>query len=145
MTGASYKQLSPRALQLLRDAVASATITHVARELKISRPAVSLLLKGTYKGNADAMEGRILGRFGAGYVACPHLGSPIAVAECQSWRKRPMPTSNPDALRHWAACQKCPIGAGIAKMVRQGWKPTEPLPAQPAPAALDAKPGGDAS
>lgn len=149
MSGPVFTQLSAQALQLLRDAVARATISHAARELGISRPAVSLLLKGAYKGNAGRMEARILARFGDGYVHCPHLQAPIAVPDCRVWRTRPMPTSSPDALRHWTACRKCPVGAGINAMIRQGRQPAAPAPdataANPALAPAVDRSGGDAS
>lgn len=143
MNASVFTALSPQALQLLRDAVSRSTISGAARELGIARPSVSLLLKGTYKGNAGRMEARIVARFGDGYVACPHLQAPIAVPDCRAWRTRPMPTSNPDALRHWTACRKCPVGAGINAMIRQGKQPAAPVPpAQEAPPPVA---DGDAS
>ena len=40
-------------------------------------------------------------------ILCPHLGEVITKEACNTFRNRPMPTSSPQPLRHWCACQEC--------------------------------------
>ncbi len=85
----------------------------VADVLGVSRTAVSLYLTGKLEANGgrvDRFERRAVERF-CDRVLCPHLGSDISRANCQSNCERAIPTSDPAALRHWAACQRCSLNA----------------------------------
>ena len=42
-------------------------------------------------------------------VLCPHLRRGIGAEECRSFAAAPMSTSNPEKLRHWEACRRCPL------------------------------------
>lgn len=93
---------------LLRDAVARhGSISAVARIIGYKRPSVSLYLAGRYPADPSRIEAAILAKL-AGRVACPHLGRDIAGDDCRGFALRPMPMSDPRALRHWRACQGCP-------------------------------------
>lgn len=95
-----------RAMGLLRAEVARTAISAAARRLGYSRPAVSMVLAGTYAGRPDALLERVLDELGA--HTCPHLGAEIARRACGDHHSRPMPTGSRSAFRHWQACQQCP-------------------------------------
>lgn len=97
---------SPEWLSLLRAAVAATSQAQVGRDLGYSGSAVNQVLQGTYKGSTARIEAAVLDRYGR--LHCPHLGQDLAGVTCQAYRTRPMPTSDPRALRHWAACRRCP-------------------------------------
>lgn len=92
---------------LLRQAVKKRGLRTVGRELGYSATALSQALNGRYSASTDRLEARVLEELGQ--VDCPHLGTSIPRAECETAAIRPTPTSNPQALRHWAACQACPL------------------------------------
>lgn len=77
----------------------------VARELGYSATTISLVRRGKYPGSMDRIAARVMDLLGD--VACPFLGEAIAAAECRRIHSAPVPTSNPKALRHWAACLTC--------------------------------------
>lgn len=97
-----------RAMALLRAAVARSSVAAVARRLGYSRPAVTMVLGGTYAGRPDTLLARALDRLTA--RRCPHLGTEIPSLECAQHRSRPMPTGSRSAFRHWQACRACPHG-----------------------------------
>lgn len=89
---------------ILEQAAAGSSRAQVARELGVSRTAVSLLLAGKYPGSTDRMAARVMERYGR--VSCPYLEREVTPAECQHHAGE-MPTASPDALRHWRVCQGC--------------------------------------
>lgn len=92
-------------LTLLRRAVDEAgSRAAVARELGVSRTAVSLLLSGAYPGDPARMAARVMNRYAR--VDCPHTGHPVTPEHCRRLAG-PVPTSSPAALRQWRACQTC--------------------------------------
>lgn len=95
---------SPNWQELLHKAVKATNCAEVARELGVSRTAVSLLINGKYAGDTRRMAERILNRFGR--TLCPCTGRRMSVAECRQTAAT-MPTSSPGALRLWRACQQC--------------------------------------
>jgi len=104
----------PEWIAILKQEVAKPgrTITSIAAEIDMSRPALSMLLSGSYPARLDKISrrysGTVLG-LSRGQVACPHLRRGITQAECQRHAGAPMSTSNPDKLRQWRACQRCPL------------------------------------
>lgn len=97
----------PEYLRLLRAEVAKrGSIGKAATAAGISRASASTLLAGKYPAGSTAeMERRIMTALGQ--VECPHLGATIGRRACADLAGRPCPTSSPDALRHWRACQRC--------------------------------------
>lgn len=89
---------------ILAQAVSTSSRAQVARDLGVSRTAVSLILAGKYPGQTNRMAARIMDRYGR--VACPYLEREVTPAECARYG-REIPTASPDALRHWRACQGC--------------------------------------
>jgi DNA-binding transcriptional regulator YdaS (Cro superfamily) len=104
--------LSAEAMDLLRRAVAAeGSQARAAKRVGISAAAVSLLLKGEYGADTTKMERKIRGALDQ--VTCPHLRQVITGPECIRHRTRNIPTHDPRELRHWNACQSCPIGARL--------------------------------
>jgi hypothetical protein len=103
----------PNWLDLLRARVNElGTIQAVARELDYSRAAISLALSGKYPGSVTHLEATVIAAYGT--CGCPHLRRTITAIECRKYRCRPIPQSRPEELRHWTACQSCPIGRRMA-------------------------------
>lgn len=95
-------------MRILREQTDKTSISDVARQIGYSRPTVSLVLSGDYKGGTGKIAAAVIAKF-TNHVQCPFLGYAIEQAECGDHQSRPMPTSDPHALRHWHACQDgCP-------------------------------------
>lgn len=99
-----------RALDLLRAEAGRTSIAAAARRIGYSRPAVSMVLAGTYPGRMDRVAVRVLARLDT--VACPADGTVLTAAACREIHGRPMPTSSPRALRRWRECRGCPAAPG---------------------------------
>lgn len=95
-------------IELLRGEVARTSKTHAAARIGVSRTAVSLALSGKYPAATDRLEAKVMAVLGR--VACPFLETEIESQACRHYRERPVPTSNPLALRHWRVCQQCNVG-----------------------------------
>lgn len=92
-------------LALLTEAVQGSNKTAVARELGVSRTAVSLLVAGKYCGRTERMAARVMARYSS--VDCPHQGKPVNPDTCRKYCGQ-APSSSPAALRQWRACRACP-------------------------------------
>ena len=104
----------PEWLALLRaEQARGKTISQIARETGMARPSVSMLLSGTYPAQSLDLVGRKHGarivRLYRDEVLCPHLRRGIGVEDCRAFAQAPMSTSNPEKLRHWRACRRCPL------------------------------------
>lgn len=80
-----------------------------ATALGVSRTAVSLYLAGKLGaagGRVDRLEARILAMW-SNRLICPHLARDMSAKTCTANRTRPMPTSDPAALKLWIACKSC--------------------------------------
>lgn len=98
----------PEWLTILCQKCQESTIADVARQIGYSRTAVSLALSGKYEGGTGNIEAAVMGAF-TGTVHCPYLGCDITQAACGDHQSQFMPTSDPNALRHWMACRSgCP-------------------------------------
>ena len=95
-------------LRILREECRKTSITDVARQLGYKRPTISLVLSGNYHGGTAKIAAKVIVTF-TDFVQCPHLGCDIPQGACRDHQSRPMPTSDPEALRHWMACRSgCP-------------------------------------
>lgn len=94
----------PEWMHLLDRAVATTSVTDVARRLGVARSSLSLLVNGKYPGGTDNMAARVMDLLAE---PCPVYGGPRTSEACASRRAEPMPTSNPFALRQWRVCQLC--------------------------------------
>ncbi|MCH2165937.1 MAG: helix-turn-helix transcriptional regulator [Marinovum sp.] len=101
-------QTEERWLTILRKECDVSSISDVARKIGYSRPAISLVLSGRYKGGTSRIAAKVIAAF-TDFVPCPHLACDISQSDCEAHQSRPQPTSDPDALRHWIACRNgCP-------------------------------------
>lgn len=104
----------PEWLQLLREEQAKGkSISQIAREVGMARPSVSMLLAGTYPAQKlDLVTQKHGARVVQVYrdrVLCSHLQRSISNEDCKGFAAAPMSTSNPEKLKQWAACRKCPL------------------------------------
>jgi DNA-binding transcriptional regulator YdaS (Cro superfamily) len=95
------------ALELLRAKCTETSCTKVAEDIGYSRTAVSLLVNGRYPGSPERLLAAVVRVYGN--IACPFLSIEIPPKECREHAFRPCPTHNPMLMRHWQACQTCPI------------------------------------
>lgn len=99
--------MTPEARALFDRALGEHGAVEVARRLGYrNHTIVSLIAAGKYQANTDRFGAKVLAAFGV--VRCPHLGSEIPRADCAGHALRSVPTSSPEKLRHWVACQACP-------------------------------------
>lgn len=104
------KLAAQRWFQVLQSEVKKTSISDVARQLGYSRPAISLVLSGKYDGGTKLIAAKVIAAF-TELVQCPYLDCDLPQAKCGDYQSRPMPTSDPQALRHWVACRSgCPNG-----------------------------------
>lgn len=104
----------PEWITLLREQQAKGkSVSQIARETGMKRPSLSMLLNGTYPAQSLDLVTRKHGarvvQLYRDQVLCPHLHRGIGAEECQSFATAPMSTSNPEKLRHWEACRRCPL------------------------------------
>lgn len=88
--------------------VAETSITVVAGKLGYARTSISLLYHGKYPGTGNKIKAKLVEIF-AGQITCPHLRENITPERCEALRTAPMPTNTPAELKHWTACQSCPL------------------------------------
>lgn len=97
-------------LDLLRQAVAASSMTAVADKLIVSRTAISLVLAGKYPAKTDKIAAKVLDTY-ARHI-CTHTGIEITHAQCRATATANTPTSSPQAMRQWRACQSCEFKQG---------------------------------
>lgn len=89
------------------------SVSQIARECGMARPSVSMLIGGTYPAQsldlATRKHGARIVQLYRDQVSCPHLRRGISAEECRKHAGAPMSTSNPERLRHWEACRRCPL------------------------------------
>lgn len=100
----------------LQEAVAKhpRKITGLAREIGLSRSALSTVLSGKYP--AKSLTGplqKVALWLGGGNVTCPFLKKIITEGSCWRYRTRPQPSGDARELRHYVACEDCPIGDAV--------------------------------
>lgn len=101
-------------LGLLREQVALlGSIQAVATRIDYSRAAISQALSGKYPAHTTRLAAAVIAAFSR--CACPFLRRDITSGECRHFRTRPIPRSIPEDLRHWTACQGCPVGSRLAQ------------------------------
>lgn len=114
----------PEWIRLCRAEVAKGkTIAQVARECDMPRSSLSMLLSGDYPAQSlDLVTRKYGARIAQIYqdaVLCPHLHRAIPTDDCRGHAASPMSISNPEKLRHWAACRHCPFNPVSKKDAEQ--------------------------
>lgn len=98
----------PLFVRLLAAEVAVSNKTKASQRIGMSRTAVSLILSNRYASPSTAgVERRVMETLGR--IDCVALDQVINTDQCQSYREKPAPTHNPQAMQQWRACQYCPI------------------------------------
>jgi len=92
-------------LTLLRAKVAASSNQAVADELDVSRTTISLVLADKYPAKTDKIAAKVTGLYAR--ITCPHTGIEITHATCRTTSTAGTPTSSPQAMRQWRACQSC--------------------------------------
>lgn len=104
----------PEWLSLLKDQHRRGkSVSQIARECEIARPSVSMLISGTYPANSldlvTRKHGAKIMRLYQNQQMCPHLQRGIPMEDCRSQAAALMSTANPEKLRFWRACRRCPV------------------------------------
>ncbi|MFL1552471.1 hypothetical protein ACI77I_25870 [Pseudomonas sp. D47] len=98
----------PLFVRLLAAEVAASNQTKASKRIGMSRTAVSLILSNRYASPSTAgVERRVMATLGR--IECVALDEIVTTDQCQSYREKPAPTHNPQAMQYWSACQRCPI------------------------------------
>ncbi len=95
----------PRWIAALREQCAASTQTAVAEKIGYSAAVVNQVLKGTYKGNLDAVEKAVRGAFLGETVNCPVLGE-LEANRCNEYQRQPYAASNKQRVMLYRACHK---------------------------------------
>lgn len=82
----------------------------VADNLEVSRTTISLVLADKYPAKTDKIAAKVLDMYAR--VTCPHTGIEITHANCRATSTANTPTSSPQAMRQWRACQSCQFKGG---------------------------------
>ncbi len=89
------------------------SVSQIAREVGMARPSVSMLLSGSYPAQsldlATAKHGARVVQAYRDQVLCPHVRRGIPLDQCRSLAAAPMSVSNPEKLKQWRSCQRCPL------------------------------------
>ncbi|OGS90824.1 MAG: LacI family transcriptional regulator [Gallionellales bacterium GWA2_60_18] len=97
--------MTPDWFALLKQAVEGSSAQAVSEKLLVSRTTISLVMSGKYPAKTDKIAARVLDVYAR--LTCPHTGVEISHAECRALSASAVPTSSPQAMRHWRACQSC--------------------------------------
>jgi len=97
-------------LTILSAKVAATSNQAVADELGVSRTTISLVLADKNPAKTDKIAAKVIDAYGR--VTCHHTGIEITHAECRTTSTSATPTSSPQAMRQWRACQSCALKGG---------------------------------
>lgn len=100
----------PLWLQLLKTAINESSNQSVADKLVVCRASVSLAARGKYPAKTDKIAAKVLDAYAR--LTCTHSGADISHADCRTTSTAEVPTSSPQAMRQWRACQGCPNKGG---------------------------------
>lgn len=106
-----------RWFRLLQQAVDESTVTAVAKRLSdgyekvYSRPALSQILNGIYKGKPDKIAARVLKVLDR--WTCPYLNAEIAAEACRAVYTGSTPSHDPAQLANRRVCRSCAHNQGV--------------------------------
>jgi len=93
-------------LTILKEEVVKTSKTEVAANLGYNNhTTISLVLAGKYPAKTDKVAANVLDTYAR--ITCPHTDVEITHAECRYFSTSSVPTSSPQAMRHWRACKSC--------------------------------------
>lgn len=95
-------------LKLLQKAVDESSMGVVAEKLGYNNhTTISLVLAGKYPAKTDKIAEKVMDTYAR--LTCPHTSAEITYAQCRALSTSTVPTSSPQAMRHWRACQSCTL------------------------------------
>ena len=100
----------PLWLQLLKQAINDSSNQAVADKLDVCRASVSLAARGKYPAKTNKLAAKVLDVFAR--FTCAHTSEEITHEKCREISTAAAPTSSPQAMRQWRACQSCPNKGG---------------------------------
>lgn len=74
---------------------------------KISRPALSMILNGTYPAGVARIGAKLAALFAR--RTCPYLGEEVSFDYCVQVTSGPAPTYDPSLLENRTHCNRCPL------------------------------------
>lgn len=93
-------------LTILKEEVEKTSKSEVAAKLGYNNhTTISLVLSGKYPAKTDKVAANVLDTYAR--ITCTYTCVEITHAECRELANSPVPTSSPQAMRHWRACQGC--------------------------------------
>ncbi|MGA3799141.1 hypothetical protein ACPCYX_15415 [Pseudomonas fluorescens] len=96
----------PLFIRLLAAEVGETNRARAAERIGISRTAVSLVLNNKYASpSTKGVERRVMAALGQ--IVCVAVSEKVSIEQCQTYREKPAPTHNPQAMQYWRACQHC--------------------------------------
>ena len=106
---AAWGEALPEWVRLLAEECARSSQNKVAARLGRSAALVSAVLRCKYKGDMDAVEDVVRGRFMRATVQCPALGE-VSTAICRDWMAlaKTYTNANSERVRMYRACRSCP-------------------------------------
>lgn len=103
-----YPQLDDRAVALLIARVSAlGSRAAVARELDVARTSISQAIDRCYPADTRHLRNKIMERYAAEGINCPHLDRDLSPSECRSYRTRELATGSRASVKHWQACRCC--------------------------------------
>lgn len=94
-------------LHVLQEECEKTSQRAVSKKIGYSATTISLVLKGTYKGDLEAIERAVKIKLAKHSVSCPVLGQ-ITAADCSTHQNKPFSNSSSMRVRLFRACRKCP-------------------------------------
>lgn len=95
----------PQWIAELRAACTRSSQKAVGTRIRYSSTVVNQVLKGTYKGDLNAVKLAVEGTFMAGTVKCPGFGMEISKTVCAAEQRRPRSFTNPIRMKVYKACR----------------------------------------
>jgi len=98
-------------LTVLRESCAASSQAAVARRIDYSPTVVNQVLKGTYKGDSNAVKKAVEGALMGLSVECPVIGE-LPRDRCLAYQRRGFAATNPFRVALANACPTCPNRRG---------------------------------
>lgn len=94
-------------LKLLGNECEKSSLRAVGARIGYSSATISMVLKGTYKGDIKAVERAVNIKLGNDFIDCPMLGN-ITADICTGHQTKPFSSSSSFRIKMFKACRECP-------------------------------------
>lgn len=95
-------------IDVLRQECEGNSLRTVGAKIGYSSATVSLVLKGTYKGDLKAVEKAVTLKLMRSSIPCPVLGE-ITASDCSGHQAKPFTSASSASVRLYRACRTCPF------------------------------------